>query len=260
MSVNLGDRYKINYKHGLEGGRWVYVRACKVVLRGVPVSDKLIGLSQTQKKKLGFDAKQISKIESKCPLEVMDVTLLHAILFAFGNLSAGTLKSLLKDLKDTRNEFAHEEHNMVFNKTFVKKRLNSLKILYVSILNELKKYADPTTIPLLDQDIHDVGVRLADLMHTLDDHIVDKTVAMCKASSALTEAVGESRQALEEGATALKHSVDSVDESVSALLDVVKALTDFTVKEKESSTTINEDNDIYNTHIYYESMNKGKFI
>ncbi|CAL4240628.1 unnamed protein product, partial [Meganyctiphanes norvegica] len=182
MSSILKDRLKWNFEKAINEGRNVLVRVCRVRLKGVPVADKLVGLSNSEKRSLGFNKDQIRLIEAGCDLNDMDISLLYLIIRVFGGLSPVQLQEL-KQLKDIRNTFVHENQTISLDKTKLRSKLSEFKVLYTSILEDLKNGSDPDVVTLLDQDIADLSTRLLSLEATLDDDILEHTTDLVMASN-----------------------------------------------------------------------------
>ncbi|CAL4073811.1 unnamed protein product, partial [Meganyctiphanes norvegica] len=255
MNSTIDERLKTLYTKAIfTVGTWILVRICSILLAGVPVADKFVGLSQGEKKRLGFDQHQIRTIESKISLNTMDISLLSKIITAFGNLPDGNLKSYLKELKDLRNELAHEGHILVLTKKTMRIRLTKLNMLYSSILQELKSHADPTSIPLIDQDIYDVKVKLGELEKSLDEHIAEKTVSLVNATSKSIAQTNTSIKQITDSLTLLEASTskitkvgqtaeqahETLDESSSKLKEIIQTAEQAHETLDESSSKLKE--------------------
>ncbi|CAL4248577.1 unnamed protein product, partial [Meganyctiphanes norvegica] len=219
MSDTLEDRLYSNYEKAVNEGRHAMVRVCTILLTGIPVSERFIGLSNGEKKKLGYNMDQIRHIESGIMLNDMDISLLLLNIRAFSELGPGSLHDLLKQFKGIRNDFVHEKQLMSLNRENLITKLSELKALFTSIIEELKSYCDIDIIPLLDHDIAHIGVRLLSLEKTLDDHILEQTAVLVKRTESLTEASATAESQLIQ----FSQATSTLDETVYKFNELMKA-------------------------------------
>ncbi|CAL4209035.1 unnamed protein product, partial [Meganyctiphanes norvegica] len=126
----------------------------------------------------------------------------------FNPLGGNTLNDLLKKLKETRNDFAHQRQNMTLDKAKLTTKLTEMGALYTSILEELKtNYCNPTQITFIDKEIKVTDAQLLLLHKTLDDHIIEETNNLVKAAAEMTKSS-------EQAAAMMTKSSVSVDQAV----------------------------------------------
>jgi len=236
MSSILKDRLLSNYEKALDIGRNVLILVCKVVLKGVPVADKFIGLSNLEKKKLGFNATQVSHAESGRALDDMDISIVYLIISAFGGLGPSRLQDLLKQFKNLRNDFVHEKSLFDLDKKELKAKLAELDVLYTEILQELKNYCDPAEIVLIDHNIAEIKGQLISLKKTLDDHLQDKTEALRRQTDKTTTTL----ETVAKVSASLDQTNDKTTRVISTLEQATSTLEQATSNLEQATSTFQQ--------------------
>ncbi|CAL4104770.1 unnamed protein product [Meganyctiphanes norvegica] len=218
-----------------------FIIVCIVLLKGVPVADKFVGLSNGEKKRLGFNADQIRHIESGWALDKMDISILDLIIRAFGGLSPGHLTNLLKQFKDKRNDYIHEKQNLSLDKKTLKAKLAELKAIYKSILEVMKYHCDPAEIPRLNLDIAEMETQMSLLENTVDDHLQEKTEALRRAAHNASEQMTQSAATLNQNICKSTRILDQTVAKVSQLeANINKTVSDLDDKVSEANSTLEQ--------------------
>ncbi|CAL4099230.1 unnamed protein product [Meganyctiphanes norvegica] len=236
MSMTKQDRLKVNNEKAInEVGRGVLITACEVRLNGVPVIAKYHGLSHQDRDRF-FNVDQRNEILAGGPLTDMDVSLLHAIIRAFG-LGPGRLGHLLAALKNKRNKFEHNKHKLALDKPKLILKLTVLESLCIDILTELQNYCDPAHVASLNHKIGVIKTQFSELRGTIDDHLQEGAQALILAALNIETKVADAAAAITQMENAATNISTKTNDAATL---ITNAATNISTKTNDAATVITE--------------------